>query len=141
MAAGLGGRAFGAAASSPKLRVGVLSDIHVVDGDPNNAWSVGTCDMFEKALRYFASRGVDAVVVAGDIADSGLASELKMAGDTWRKIFPGGRRPDGGKVEKVFVCGNHDVDGWRWTKNAKRAIDAGPRMQRRASWADHDCLR
>ena len=125
VAAGLGNRAFGGAAAAARLRVGVLSDIHVFDGAPDDPRSVGTCDMFEKALRYFASRSVDVVVVAGDMADSGLVSELNMVGDTWRKVFPDGKRPDGGKVEKVFVYGNHDVGGWLWTKNAKRAMAEG----------------
>ncbi|MBQ4199299.1 MAG: metallophosphoesterase, partial [Kiritimatiellae bacterium] len=74
VAAGLGNRAFGGVAAAARLRVGVLSDIHVFDGAPDDPRSVGTCDMFEKALRYFASRSVDVVVVAGDMADSGLVS-------------------------------------------------------------------
>jgi len=114
VAAGLGHRAMGGTASSARLRVGVLSDIHIVNWAENYSSNAGSSAMFEKALTYFRGQGVDAVVIAGDMADNGLESQLMQLGDAWRKVFPGGLRPDGGKVEKVFVTGNHDLEGWKY---------------------------
>jgi predicted phosphodiesterase len=105
-AAGMGHRAFGGAGGA-RLRVGILSDIHIVN-------TKGSCDDFEKALKYFRGRKVDAVLIAGDIVDNGLESQMVRVGDTWRRVFPGNRRPDGERVEKIFVTGNHDVEGWTY---------------------------
>ena len=114
VAAGLGHRAMGGTASPARLRVGILSDIHIVNGTENYGPNAGSSATFEKALAYFRDRGVDAVVIAGDMADNGLESQLMQLGKAWRKVFPGGLRPDGAKVEKVFVTGNHDLEGWRY---------------------------
>ena len=113
-AAGVSRRTFADAGGSPRLRIGVVSDLHI-DAKPN------TCVPWEKALMFYRERNVDVVVVSGDIAHCGLVSELKKAGDAWRKVFPGNKRPDGGHVEKVFVTGNHDVDGWKFMKGAANA--------------------
>ena len=65
--------AFGAAgpvlaqgASAPNLRVGILSDIHVT--------ALSNADWFEKALRYFDERKVDAVLITGDHDMDGFAT-------------------------------------------------------------------
>lgn len=118
VAAGLGGFAFGGDPAQAQLRVGILSDIHIALKDSDRSAYIGI-DMFEKALRYFRDRKVDAVLVAGDLADNGIDSELLAIGDAWRRVFPQNRRPDGGMVEKVFVYGNHDIDGWSFMKGAK----------------------
>ena len=70
----------------------------------------------EKVLRWFASENVDAVLCAGDVAHSGLISELEKFAAVWYKVFPDGRAPDGRKVELMISTGNHDVDAWggRW---------------------------
>ena len=101
-----GCRATGWFGSSELVRLGVLSDIHLT--------TPGSEDTFIKALRYFDSRRVDGVVIAGDLADRGRVSQLKLAADAWRTVFPGDRRSDGAHVEKLFVYGNHDVQGWEW---------------------------
>ena len=117
----LGGGAFFAASGAPggmfagvgeaaRLRIGVLSDLHI-NAEPN------ACEPWEQALKFFRDRKVDAVIVAGDIACGGQLAELKKAGNVWRKVFPGNKRPDGGHVEKVFVTGNHDVNGWKYKQN------------------------
>ena len=120
-AAGLGRLAFGRDAGPARLRVGILSDIHIVKGGADMGKFVGI-PMFEKSLRYFSDCGVDAVLIAGDMADNGHADELLAIGDVWRRVFPGGRRPDGGAVEKVFVYGNHDVQGWNYGAAKKKRI-------------------
>ena len=63
-------KAFGAAtAAAARMRMGVLSDIHLhTEGDE---------DTFLRALEYFRDHGADAVLIAGDIADSGNAARAK----------------------------------------------------------------
>ena len=73
-AAGMGHRAFGATGPA-RLKFGALSDIHITRGK-------GSCDIFEKALTYFRDQKVDAVLIAGDRADSGLDSQLWRVGET-----------------------------------------------------------
>ena len=127
-AAGMGHRAFGATGPA-RLRFGALSDIHITRGK-------GSCDIFEKALTYFRDQKVDAVLIAGDMADSGLDSQLRRVGETWRRVFPGDKRPDGEHVEKIFVTGNHDIDGWKWHKKDDwiLAHGIGPADNRVKTW-------
>ncbi|MBR2837515.1 MAG: metallophosphoesterase [Kiritimatiellae bacterium] len=91
-------------ATKPNIRFGVLSDLHVTTPE-----STAT---FRRALEYLRDRGVDAVVVSGDLSDWGLRSGLKYVADAWYSVFPGDRAPDGRKVEKLFCTGNHDYDGY-----------------------------
>ena len=92
-----------AAAAKPNLRFGVASDIHI-GGKPDAA------ERAEKSLRWFASKGVDAVLCPGDIAHSGNIRELEAFADVWHRVFPGNR------VKLMISTGNHDVDAWsgRW---------------------------
>lgn len=106
--------AFGSVAPLPawaggeaRLKMGVLSDVHL-------RCLPGRADCFRKALTYFRDRGADAVLIAGDIADSGRVAELKQCADTWYSVFPDDKAPDGRRVERLFVLGNHCVDAWRW---------------------------
>ena len=86
-----------------RLKMGILSDIHIC----NQA----TEDMFRHALEYFRDQNVDGVIIAGDMADNGLVSELAQVSRAWYTVFPKDRLPDGTHVEKVFVFGNHDTAG------------------------------
>ena len=101
--------AFGATAvgAAPRLRFGVMSDVHI-GGKPDAA------ETLEKALRWFAAENVDAVLCAGDIAHSGLIKELEGFAEVWHRVFPG----NGKRVELMISTGNHDVDAWggRWNK-------------------------
>ena len=72
----------------PHLKIGILSDIHVTKRE--NATT------FEKALRWFRDRNVDGVLVTGGVDDDGAG------------LHP----PDGRRVERLFLLGNHDVDGF-----------------------------
>ena len=94
----------------PDLVFGVVSDVHIRASKPQNQV------FLENALRRLASEDVDAVLCAGDIAHSGLISELEVFAETWNRVFPAGRAPDGRKVELLLVTGNHDIDAWggRW---------------------------
>ena len=48
-------------------------------------------------------------MVAGDIADWGLVEQLQNFATAWYKVFPNDTADDKRHVEKVFVCGNHDL--------------------------------
>ena len=85
---------------SPDLRFGVVSDIHV--STPRSA------RLFERSLRFFRRRGVDAVLVSGDLTDWGLRSGLAIVRATWDRVFAGT------DVVPLFCTGNHDYDGWRY---------------------------
>lgn len=115
------------ASGRPNLVFGVLSDIHV------RLWRSGAkldynydTTMFRKALEYFRSRNVDAVVIAGDMADRGLVDELEYLAKDWFEVFP-----DGCGVEKIFVFGNHDLDGHTYDRGSL-AKSAFPDEQVRA---------
>ena len=91
-------------AGVPSLRFGVVSDIHVTTPE--------SCAMFEKALRYFKKRNVDAVLVSGDLTDWGIRSSLEYVKATWNRVFA----QTG--VVPLFCTGNHDFEGWHYSDMA-----------------------
>ncbi len=90
-------------AEKPRLTIGVLSDIHVRTDDD--------LPILEKAFLHFRDKGVDGVIIAGDMADTGLERQMKQVAGTWFKVFPKDKLPNGNHVERLFVYGNHDIDG------------------------------
>ena len=98
------------------LRVGILSDVHVNNERP--------AQNFERALRYFDARKVDAVLIAGDLVVDNRLREFKLMAGTWFKVFPDDRRSDGVKIERLFVTGNHDVDGFAYGAKYKSLAEA-----------------
>ncbi|MBQ3290333.1 MAG: metallophosphoesterase [Kiritimatiellae bacterium] len=108
-------------AGCPRLVFGLLSDLHIRPRSEMERLMPGKkatdtieTDLFEKALAYYDERGVDAVVIAGDLADWGMIGQFKIVLGAWEKIFPHGRsRRDGRKVERLVVFGNHDFEDWR----------------------------
>ena len=111
------------------LVVGIVSDTHLItDREGRLAWSRGPdfnvleagnpAKYFAAALKYFRDENVDAVMHCGDITDSGQIREMEAAAALWRRAFPNDLAPDGHKVEKLFVTGNHDAEGivMRWLK-------------------------
>ena len=91
--------------NAPRLRVGVLTDIHITPPETGDEW-------FVKALRRFDAERVDAVLVTADLTTWTRRFELEAAAAAWRKVFPDDRRSDGAPVERLFISGNHDVDGF-----------------------------
>ena len=87
----------------PRLRVGILSDIHIK--------TEADIPLLERTFRYFRSRNVDAVLIAGDMADSGLEKQMRPISECWFNVFPRDRGVDGKKVERLFIYGNHDMEG------------------------------
>ena len=78
------------AGDAPRLRFGVVSDVHQ------------DLAHLQRALEYFRSRNVDAVLSSGDWTDCGLISELENIATVWNRVFPANRAPDGHVVEKLF---------------------------------------
>lgn len=112
----------------PNLRFGVVSDVHIGNSKPDAVGQV------EKAFRWFTSRNVDAVLCPGDIAHSGLISEMEKFAAIWYKVFPDGRAADGRRVELMISTGNHDVDAWggRW-----RNFTEGQMLAQRFCYGDN----
>ena len=112
-----GSRVFGAlpgafSGGTPKLKFGVISDVHirVNPKGPGLASGYDTATL-EHTLTWYRDQGVDAVAVVGDIADRGIVEEMEAFAATWFKVFPNDRAPDGRRVERIVVYGNHDWGG------------------------------
>ena len=123
-----GAMAFGAAGTLPaegktapkgalKLKLGVLSDIHITPRNNVSRW--------EQALRAFDKWGADGVLVCGDLADYGTAPELKHVADTWFKVFPDNRRSDGKPVANLLHYGDHDCSGYTY-RHCKPCVEDYP---------------
>ena len=94
------------AKEKPNLRFGVLSDVHI-------GGRKAAPERLKFALDYLAAQNVDAVLVAGDLAHSGLISQVEQFASIWYGAFPGGRAADGHEVKLLLVSGNHDAAaGW-----------------------------
>ena len=104
-----------AVAGAPRLKLGVLSDVHIKNP--------GVEDTFRKTLEFFRERRVDGVLLAGDFADTGRIFQAKIVADTWFSVFPEGKYPDGKKCEQLFVYGNHCLAAWTWQKDTKAIYD------------------
>ena len=94
-----------------KLKFGLLSDIHISEWKGSHG-----CEHFLSALKLFRDRGADAVVIAGDLTNHAFREELAFVAKAWYEVFPDDRLPDGRRIEKVIVGGNHDWEGWKYGK-------------------------
>jgi len=91
------------------LRVGILSDIHVGFHD-----SAQQSDRFEKALMFFKNKGVDAILIAGDLQEHSSATKaipwIEEVADIWFRVFPDSKNDlTGERVEPLMIYGNHDI--------------------------------
>ncbi len=105
----------------PNLSFGVVSDVHIrlaLSGD-GFAKDHDTATLIH-TFEWFRDNGADAVMIVGDIADRGLVKELQYVADAWNKVFPNDKAPDGRKVERLFVYGNHDFEGAAYGDYAKK---------------------
>lgn len=97
---------------NPRLVFGAVSDTHLRTSYSGKGHGKYWPDKYlVAALKYFREQNVDAVVNCGDMAHRGQVLEQEFHAAAWRKVFPDNRAPDGHVVEKLFVNGNHDVDG------------------------------
>lgn len=90
----------------PNLVIGIVSDIHLRGKD--------TAQTFIHTLEYFRDQQVDGVIIAGDMADQGLEPQLQVVADAWFQVFPDNKGLNGKLTEKLFIYGNHDVEGAAW---------------------------
>ena len=114
---GLGGwRLFAAPAGwkhggKPNIVFGVLADTHLrisrSGGYDGRNWPN---KYLVAALEHFRAQNVDAVVHCGDMADRGVIAEMQFHADGWNRVFG-----KGGPM-KLFINGNHDVDGGNYGK-------------------------
>lgn len=91
------------------LRVGILSDVHI---GPH--WGVQQHERFEKALLFYKSKGVDGILITGDLQEntdfSVASNSLEEFVDIWFRVFPDNKNNlTGERVEPMFIYGNHDV--------------------------------
>ena len=110
-----------AVSGRPNITFGVVSDIHITrvgEGEKMAAW--GNNLTFRHTLEWFRDQGVDAVLIAGDMADKGMVEQLEAVAQAWYAVFPEDRYPDGRPVEKVFVLGNHDYHGYLYYDHAAK---------------------
>lgn len=120
------------AETSDCLSLGVVSDLHITT-------SPLSAECFEETLRYFDRRRVDGVLVCGDLTDTGFPEELELVAKTWFKVFPNGRRSDGGAVAQLFHLGDHDMGGYmqrRLSRGRKGELDGKilPNIDTAAVW-------
>ena len=89
------------------LVLGVVSDTHLRTAHKGESLGANWPDKyFVAALNHFKSCNVDAVVHCGDMAHRGQTRELEFHAEAWHRVFRDGREP-----VKLFVAGNHDVEG------------------------------
>ena len=105
-----------AKSSDVRLKVGVLSDVHVQNAESR--------ERFKKALEYYKAQKVDAVMIAGDLTEYGLIPEYRDMAAAWFEVFPDDKYPDGTKVERLFIYGNHEVEAWNYGFTKKRYDEA-----------------
>ena len=86
-----------------RLRLGVLSDIHITDERAT--------EPFEAVLRIFDRAKVDGVLVCGDLADYGVVPQLEAVARAWFRVFPDGKGADGRPVANLMHFGDHDTTG------------------------------
>ena len=71
---------------TPKLRFGVVSDVHVrLSNDGKGLYEPNDCTTFIHTLEWFRDQGVDAVMIAGDIADHGMVGEMEAVAKAYQK--------------------------------------------------------
>ena len=96
----------------PNLVFGVVSDTHLrTTADGKYSTKYWSDKWLVAALCCFRDNNVDAVLHLGDMAHTGQIAEMEFHAAAWRKVFPKDLAPDGHKVERLFVAGNHDLDG------------------------------
>ena len=130
----LGGKMTAAAPSAADrphdgaVRFGVISDTHVTG--PESAPEL------ERALKFFADRGVDAVLHCGDVTDLGYLSQLDVFVASWKRTMPPG-------TPLIAAFGNRDMsDTSKMTAERKKRdkdllilSDPDAAMKRLCGWS------
>lgn len=96
--------------TTPLLRIGILSDVHL----SRSVWGDQQHERLEKALLFYKQKGVDGILIAGDLqenTDAGTAiNNIEEFTDIWFSVFPDNiNNLTGERVEPLFIYGNHDI--------------------------------
>lgn len=92
-------------ASKPRLKLGVITDVHYATG-----YELGLNEqIFRRALEDFKANGVDAVMLCGDIINGWTVGEFRAMMETWIKVFGSPKAHAPGQVEMLYVTGNHEI--------------------------------
>ena len=121
-------------ATNDPVLLGVISDTHVTG--PESAPEL------ERALRFFAERGTDAVIHCGDVTDLGYLSQLDVFVSSWRRVMPPG-------TPLVAAFGNRDMsdtskmppEARERDKNLLISSNPGEAMRRLCGWSEANGLR
>ena len=95
--------------TTPLLRIGILSDTHI-----NADTRYSMYDRLEKALMFYKQKGVDGILITGDLQDNRTSAAEAMRAmeelqDIWLRVFPNNVNDLTGEyVEPMFIYGNHD---------------------------------
>ena len=117
---------FGIGGDAPRLVCGVASDVHV-DSDEHAA-------AFRRTLEWYRFAHVDAVVIAGDLTTDSTIPEFERMAAVWRSVFPHDALPDGSRVERLFVTGNHDTDVLQKFATREQAEEQSFTFRRAETW-------
>lgn len=98
----------------PLLRAGIISDISIT------AKASPMDSVFKKTLEYFLNQGVDAVVITGDFLTNGTEEELAKVSKLWFSVFPEDKGIKGKHVERIFIYGEHEIEGHNSNAALKR---------------------
>ena len=97
--------------SDGHLLFGVLSDLHLLDPALELPEGAARSALLRTALARFRDRGVDGVLVCGDLTNNGFVTELEEVARVWFEVFPEGCLPDGRRVANLLLYGDHDMEG------------------------------
>lgn len=105
---------------TPNMTLGILTDVHIHMSKTKDGFKLHAVDTLKRTFEWFRDQGVDGISISGDMADLGFVEELNAIGRCWFDVFPDNKAPDGRHVEKLFVYGNHDWEGYKYGRAAKR---------------------
>lgn len=129
-AGGFGGCSLLSRRTGPNLVFGAISDIHIRLARKDGKNTFAGAEKFRETLEWFRDQGVDGVTISGDLAECGFVEELEEVGRVWRSVFPDDKAPDGRHVERLFVYGNHDWEGFNYGNAAEKLYpDAAERAK------------
>ena len=106
--------ALNAQREDPALRVGILSDVHV----GINSHELDS--IFVKVLEFYRMKDIDAMIIVGDFVNDGLEEEMANIAKDWFSVFPDDKGLKGKHVERIFVYGNHEIDGHTYNNNEEK---------------------
>lgn len=91
-------------ASNIVISFAALSDVHCQNGYamPTNKFYSALNQLKDYAIKSGDKDGIDAVMIAGDLTQSGQVSEAKAVKDTYQRVF------NEKEVPLLFTTGNHE---------------------------------